>query len=278
MTVQIEKVGIIGLGKMGGPMTAHMLKAGLQVASYDLDAARVQKTADQGAIACKSPKEVAENSDLIIIIVGFDSEVNTVLHAPDGVFAGIRDNAIIAVASTVYHETMLEIDEAAKRLGRNIRVLDMPLCRSERAAIEGTLLLLGGGDGKVFEECKKAFSSFCSDIAILGGIGAGQVGKMINNLLLWSCLSANWEGLKLGVAMGLDEEVLRQALLKSSGRNWALESWHVERGMPWAEKDMTIVMHEADRFRLTMPMSGVVKEVIKALKIERGYPTPKPRK
>ncbi len=274
----IEEVGIIGLGKMGLPMTGHMLKKGLKVASYDLDAARVEQTAKLGAKACKSPREVAENSDLIIIIVGFDSEVNQVLNAENGVFAGIRDNAIIAVGSTVYQETMLEIDEAAKKYNKGIRVLDMPLCRSERAAIEGTLLLLGGGDPKVFDECNKAFSSFCSDICILGGLGAGQVGKMINNLLLWSCLSANWEGLRLGEAMGVDPEVLRQALLKSSGRNWALESWHAERSMPWAEKDMTIVMHEADRFRLSMPMSGVVKEVIKALKIERGYPSPKPRK
>ena len=274
----IEEVGIIGLGKMGMPMTGHMLKKGLKVSGYDLDAARVTKAAELGAKACSSPREVAENSDLIIIIVGFDSEVNEVLHADDGVFNGIRDNAIIAVASTVYQETMLEIDEAAKKLNKKIRVLDMPLCRSERAAVEGTLLLLGGGDPKLFEECNKAFSAFASDICILGDLGAGQVGKMINNLLLWACISANYEGLKLGAAMGLDEEVLRQALLKSSGRNWALESWHLERTMPWAEKDMTIVMHEADRFRLTMPMSGVVKEVIKGVKIERGYPSPKPRK
>ena len=274
----IEQVGIIGLGKMGLPMTGHMLKNGLQVAGYDLDAERIAEARKLGAMACASPREVAEQSDLIIIIVGFDSEVNQVLHADNGVFSGARDNAIIAVASTVYQETMLEIGEAADKLGKNLRVLDMPLCRSERAAVDGTLLLLGGGDPKLFEECDKAFSSFSSDIRILGGLGAGQVGKMINNLLLWACISANHEGLKLGEAMGLDPEVLRQALLVSSGRNWALESWHLERAMPWAEKDMTIVMREADRFRLTMPMSSVVKEVIKGVKIERGYPSPKPRK
>nr|TFG53724.1 MAG: NAD(P)-dependent oxidoreductase [Hyphomicrobiales bacterium] len=274
----ISEVGVIGLGKMGLPMSLHMLKAGLRVAGYDLDADRVAKAEGLGAKACTSPKEVAEQSDLIIIIVGFDSEVNGVLYAENGVFAGARDNAIIAVASTVYQETMLEIGEAAAKLGRGLRVLDMPLCRAERAAVDGTLLLLGGGDAELFKECDKAFSSFASDIRVLGGLGAGQVGKMINNLLLWSCISANHEGLKLGEAMGLDPEILRQALLISSGRNWALETWHLERAMPWAEKDMTIVMHEADRFRLPMPLSGVVKEVIKGVKIERGYPSPKPRK
>ncbi len=274
----IEQIGIIGLGKMGLPMTGHMLKKGLQVAGYDLDAERVAAAEKLGAITCNNPREVAEKSDLVIIIVGFDSEVNEVLYADNGIFAGARDNAIIAVASTVFQETMLEIGEAAAKLGKGLRVLDMPLCRAERAAVDGTLLLLGGGDPELFKECDKAFSSFASDIRVLGELGAGQVGKMINNLLLWTCISANHEGLKLGEAMGLDPEVLRQALLISSGKNWALETWHLERAMPWAEKDMTIVMHEADRFRLTMPLSGVVKEVIKGVKIERGYPTPKPRK
>lgn len=272
----IKEVGIIGLGKMGLPMTRHMLKAGLKVAGYDLRTDRVAEAATSGAKPCGNPREVAENSDLVIVIVGFDSEVNEVLYTENGVFEGLRDNAVIAIASTVYQETMLEIDEAARKLNKGIRVLDMPLCRSERAAVDGTLLLLGGGDRQVFAECEKAFSSFASDIRILGHVGAGQVGKMINNLLLWACISANYEGLKLGETMGLDTEVLREALLISSGRNWALESWHLERSMPWAEKDMTIVMHEADRFRLTLPLCGVVKEVIKGIKIERGYPSPKP--
>ena len=274
----IEKVGIIGLGKMGLPMTRHMISKGLKVAAYDLDGQRTHQAGNLGAKPCANPMEVAAASDLVIIIVGFDSEVRDVLHGPNGVFAGARNGSIIAVASTVYPETMQEIEAGAGKLIKNIKVLDMPLCRSERAAEFGTLLLLGGGDPKLFEECNKAFSSFCSDICILGGLGAGQVGKMINNLLLWACISANYEGLKLGAAMGVDEEVLRQALLKSSGRNWALESWHLERSMPWAEKDMTIALHEADRFRLTLPLSGVVKEVIKGIKIERGYASPKARK
>ncbi|MEE8439230.1 MAG: NAD(P)-binding domain-containing protein, partial [Micropepsaceae bacterium] len=104
----IEQIGIIGLGRMGLPITGHMLKEGLQVAGYDLDAERVAAAEKLGAITCNNPREVAEKSDLVIIIVGFDSEVNEVLYADNGIFAGARDNAIIAVASTVFQETMLE--------------------------------------------------------------------------------------------------------------------------------------------------------------------------
>jgi 3-hydroxyisobutyrate dehydrogenase-like beta-hydroxyacid dehydrogenase len=271
----IKQVGIIGLGKMGLPMTRHMLEKGFEVAGFDLSKERSDMAAKLGARICRNPREVAENSDVVIIIVGFDSEVMQVLNGADGLLAGARKGAIIAVASTCYEETMHEIAALAAKTGKNLGVLDMPLCRAERAAEEGNLLLLGGGDQALFDRCEKVFSAFCTDIEVLGGLGAGQIGKMINNQLLWACISANYEGLKLAAAMGVDTERLRQALLKSSGRNWALETWHIHRAMPWAEKDMTIVAHEADRFRITMPLSGVAKEVVKQIKAEKGFATPR---
>jgi 3-hydroxyisobutyrate dehydrogenase-like beta-hydroxyacid dehydrogenase len=270
----IKQVGVIGLGKMGLPMAGHMVRKGYAVSAYDINEVQMSKAAALGVKICKSPAEVAANSHLIIIVVGFDSEVLQTLRAEDGIYAGARTGSIIAVSSTCYAETMQTIQDDVEKLGKNLKVLDIPTCRSERAAVDGTLLVLGGGDASVFKECEPVFASFATDIALLGGLGAGQVGKMINNLLLWSCIAANFEGLKLGAAMGLDEKKLREALLKSSGRNWALETWDQPRAMPWAEKDMTIVAHEADRFKLSMPMSGVVKEVIKSIKKEWGMATP----
>jgi 3-hydroxyisobutyrate dehydrogenase-like beta-hydroxyacid dehydrogenase len=270
----IKEVGIIGLGKMGLPMARHMRAKGFEVAGFDLSRERMGMAAELGIRVCASPREVAAASDLVIIIVGFDSEVMQVLNGENGIFAGARKGTVIAVASTCYEETMHVIAAEAAKQNKALAVLDMPLCRAERAAEEGTLLLLGGGEQALFDRCRPVFSSFCTDIEVLGGLGAGQVGKMINNLLLWACISANYEGLKLGAALGLDTERLRQALLKSSGRNWALETWNTHRAMPWAEKDMTIVAHEADRFRMSLPLSGVVKEVIKAIKVEKGFATP----
>ena len=97
---------------------------------------------------------------------------------------------------------------------------------------------------------------------------------MVNNLLLWACTAANDEGLRLGQALGVDPRRLREALLHGSGTNWSLESGAGERPMPWAEKDMSIVLHEADLARLSLPLSGTVKEVIKGLKIRKGYEMP----
>jgi 3-hydroxyisobutyrate dehydrogenase-like beta-hydroxyacid dehydrogenase len=156
-----------------------------------------------------------------------------------------------------------------------VTLLDIPLCRGEGPAQEGTLLIMGGGDRAVFDACRPAFAAFANSIHHLGPVGAGQVGKMVNNLILWACISANDEGFKLAATLGVERETLRAALLDSSASNWSLETRPEERPMPWAEKDMTIVLKEADAARLSLPLCGVIKEVIKTVKFERGWPTPK---
>ena len=153
-------------------------------------------------------------------------------------------------------------------------LLDIPLCRGEQAAERGKLLIMGGGDKAAFDACRPAFAAFADAVFHLGPLGSGEVGKMVNNLILWACISANDEGLKLGNKLGVDRDVLREALVASSASNWALASRIEEQPMPWAEKDMTIVLKEADLLRMSVPLCGVVKEVVKTVKFEHNWPTP----
>ena len=273
----INRVGVVGLGKMGLPMVRHLLTRRHEVFVYDIEPGRVGEAGRLGAVACADPRQVASQSELAIVVVGFDSEVMEVVLSERGMLNGARPHSIIAIASTVLPETMQRLAAAAGKLEKGVSVIDIPLCRGERAAQTGDLLVLAGGEEKVFERCRPALEAFASDLFLLGGLGAGQVGKMVNNLLLWACTCANYEGLKLGAALGVDSEVLRHALLKSSGNNWALEAWLEPRPMPWAEKDMAIVMQEADGCRLSLPLCGVVREVIKAIKIERALAVPAAR-
>jgi 3-hydroxyisobutyrate dehydrogenase-like beta-hydroxyacid dehydrogenase len=274
----IRNVGVIGLGKIGLPIVRHLVAKGHVVAAYDIELRALERAIKLGARGCADAREVAAASELVIIAVGFDHEVLDVLQGTDGVYAGAPQNSVIAVASTVLPETMTQIAEEASSVGKGISVLDIPLCRGEPAAEAGMLLMLCGGDKDVFERCRQTFSAFATDIFLIGGHGAGQIGKMINNLILWACVSGNYEGFKLADKLGVDTEVLRQALIKSSANNFALETWHLPRPMPWAEKDMALIMQEADRARVPLPLSGVVREVIKAIKIEKGAPTPMARK
>lgn len=268
----IRRVGVIGLGKMGRPISRHLIEKGFEVIGYDPVAKAARKVKALGGRIAKFPAEVAANSDLVIILVGFQSEVETVLFGPNGVINGARPGLVVTVASTVSPSYMREI---AGRIKGKVTILDTPLARGEPAAESGTLLVLGGGNKARFEACRPVFTAFSDSIHYLGPLGAGQIAKMVNNLILWACVSANAEGLKLGRALGVEEEPLRQALMQSSARNWALETWLQKRTMPWAEKDMTIVLHEADEARLSLPLCGTLKEVIKGIKIERGLAMPK---
>ena len=268
----VRRVGIVGLGKMGRPMARHLGRAGFAVLGYDASAAARAAAEADGIALAASPGAVASASDFVIVVVGFDSEVEAVMLGRDGIAGAARAGLVVGIASTVAPETMIRL---GARLGASgIALLDMPLTRGEGAAEAGGLLVMAGGDAAAFEACRPALASFADTIIHLGALGAGQVGKMVNNLILWACISANHEGLRLGERLGVDPERLRAALIDSSAGNWALKTRPEEAPMPWAEKDMRIVLAEADRVRLSVPLCGVVKEVVKMVKLERGWPTP----
>jgi 3-hydroxyisobutyrate dehydrogenase-like beta-hydroxyacid dehydrogenase len=268
----ISKIGILGLGKMGAPMAKHLLAKGFNVAGFDpVDAAR-RNAQSLGISVLDSPREVARASDLVIIIVGFDHEAEAAVFGANGIVEAARPGLIVAIGSTVAPRYARRLAERVREHG--IVLLDIPLARGERAAVAGKLLIFGAGDEGSFEACRPAFSAFASDIFHLGPAGAGQVGKMVNNLILWACTAANDEGLRLGEALGVDAAGLRVALHHSSAQNWAMDQRSDLSGMPWAEKDMNIVLHEADLARLSLPLCGSVKETIKALKIRMGLGLP----
>ena len=271
----VRGVGIIGLGKMGRPMARHLRKAGFEVAACDIDAAACGQAAQEGTTIVPNPRTVAQRSDFVIVVVGFDKEAEAVVLGPDGIAAAAHPGLFVGIASTVAPRTMTRL---ARRLAdTGIILMDMPITRGEPAAEAGQLLVMAGGDGQAFEACKPALASFASSIFHVGDLGAGQVGKMVNNMILWSCISANFEGFKLAQSMGVDLERLRTALIESSASNWALQTRIDTFPMPWAEKDMRIVLSEADHLRLSVPLCGVVTEVVKTVKRERGWPTPEQR-
>jgi 3-hydroxyisobutyrate dehydrogenase-like beta-hydroxyacid dehydrogenase len=249
-----------------------MAAKGFKVVGFDLRADAIDAAKKVGVVHAATPAAVAAQCDLTIVVVGFDSDVENAMFGKDGVLAGAKRGAIVAVASTIAPATMKTIGARAASSGVNL--LDIPLCRGEGAAEAGKLLLMGGGEKTAFDSCRAAFATFATSIYYLGALGAGQVGKMVNNLILWACITADNEGLALAGALGVDLGPLREALVDSSAGNWALANEIWKFPMPWAEKDMGIVLHEADAARLSLPVCGVVKEVVKGLKIARGEGMP----
>jgi len=234
----IQSVGVIGVGVMGGPIAGHLLKGGYRLTVYDVKPELMADLEKRGARPATSPKDLGAGSDLVLVIVVDDAQVKEVCLGPDGVLAGARAGAVVAICSTVQPATCREIGSAAR--SRGIHVLDAPMIRGAAAAAEGKLLLMVGGDAAVLERCRPAFSTFAPDLCHLGELGSGQVGKIVNNLILWACLVATREGLDLARSQRVDLRVLRDALLMSSADNFVLREWDRVAGQPkwWDQKDL----------------------------------------
>ena len=268
-----KRIGIVGLGAMGRPMARHLLAKGFSVAGSDLSGAARDAAASLGVSIAPNPKALAAASDAVLVVVGFDAEIERVVFGADGVAAAARPGLILAIGSTIAPSYARRLAE--RLAGSGLILIDMALTRGEPFAETGTMLILGGGDACAFEACRPVFSAFASDIFNLGPFGAGQVGKMVNNSILWACMAANDEGLRLGEALGVDQETMRAALVHSSAENFALSARADARPTPWAEKDMAIVLKEADGAGMSLPLAGLVREQIKDFKRRKGYPTPK---
>jgi 3-hydroxyisobutyrate dehydrogenase len=153
-------------------------------------------------------------------------------------------------------------------------VLDAPICRGRFAADEGTLLALVGGRPEVVERGRAVYRCFCSDYAHLGEVGHGQVGKTMNNLLLWINAVGLLEAGRLAETTGIDLVKLRDALLMSSGASDALKEWDMI-SFTWALKDMQIVGDLTDKAGLSLPITGAIKELVKDARRLKATSAPK---
>ena len=255
-----ERVGIIGVGRMGQPMVKHMIRHGYAVSAYDISAENVAKVRDMGATVVESPASIGKASDFVILGVGYDDEVNAVTLGEGGVLSTLAKGGIIAVSSTVAPDTVKAVDAQARKQGCD--ALDAPICRGRWFADEGKLLALFGGRDEVVARGRKVYSTFSSDIAHLGDVGHGQVAKAMNNLLLWITSIGLIEAGRVAESTGIDLPKLRDALMLSSGKSQALEDWD-QTTFTWALKDMQIVSKMADAANLALPVTGAVKELVK---------------
>jgi 3-hydroxyisobutyrate dehydrogenase len=265
-----ERIGIVGVGRMGLAMLKHLVKHGYTVTACDIDEQQRAKAQAAGAAIAESPAALAKVSDFVILGVGYTDEVNAVVYGDGGLLAALAPGSIIAVSSTVSPDTVKAVAEVAR--ANRIGVLDAPICRGRFAADSGTLLALVGGDPDVVQRGRAVYRAFCSDYAHLGEVGHGQVGKTMNNLLLWINAVGLIEAGRLAETTGIDLAKLRDALLMSSGASDALKEWDMI-SFTWALKDMQIVAEMTDKAGLSLPVTGAIKELVKdARRIKAANP------
>lgn len=259
----LPTVGVIGAGRMGTPIIGHLVRKGYVTRASDRSAARQDAVVSKGAAWMPDNAELARQSDVLLVCVGFDAEVRELL-AEGGPLRQAREGSIVAILSTVEPETVQALASGTPGL----HVVDSTVCRGGKAADEGTLLSFVGGPTEVFQRLAPVVRAYSSDVVHTGGVGTAQVAKAANNLVLWACLIANHEALALARHYGMDIERLREALMMSSAENHALEVWG-QQTMAWAEDDMAIISEMAVKAGLSLPQAGLNREICRALKPKR---------
>jgi 3-hydroxyisobutyrate dehydrogenase-like beta-hydroxyacid dehydrogenase len=259
MTETVTRAGMIGLGAMGHQMARHMLAKGFAVSGYDVLPDVNAKAAAIGVAIAASPADVV--GDVVMVMVQTDAQVKDVILS-SGLLDRLAKGAVICIASSVSPDLCRELEAAAER--RGIGVLDTPVVLGQEAANNGTLTIYVGGAEAALEKARPVLSAFGRQVMYLGACGNGQIAKTINNMLLWSCICANYETLTLAKTLGADIPRLIAALGQGSGANWSLSRWGKSTGK-WSEKDMDVALELAQDARVTMPLSGLVDQLVKSI-------------
>ncbi len=221
MTRAPVRVGFIGLGSQGAPMARRILAAGHETTLWARRPATLLPFEDSGARTASSPAELAAASDLVCLCVVDDADVEQVVTGPDGVLAGLRRGGVIAVHSTVHPDTCRRLEAAARTCGAS--VVDAPVSGGGRAAEQGTLLVMAGGDPQVFAYCRPVFAAYGDPVVHLGPTGSGQIAKILNNLLFTAHLGLAADALGVGTSLGLDRTALSRILPRGSAASFALD-------------------------------------------------------
>jgi 3-hydroxyisobutyrate dehydrogenase len=264
-------VGVVGLGTMGGPMAACMVKAGLRVVGFDVHEQARAALASVGGEPVGSLAELAELAEQVHVVVVDDAQLQSVVLGQEGLLGQLRAGSVIVIHSTVTPATCVALAKVAQ--GAGIDVLDAPVGGAPMAAAAGTLTLMIGGDSVVVERCKEAFDAIASHVFHLGGIGTGEVAKIANNLMGFIALQGTFEGLALAAGYGIDEQMMLKVAALSSGDSWAARSWNALRAanaeavasgaaglVSLSHKDMALALNLGRQAGTELPVAAVVAE------------------
>jgi 2-hydroxy-3-oxopropionate reductase len=269
-------IGFIGLGIMGKPMARNLMKAGYALVVLNRSRGPVDELVAEGATAGATPREVAAQSDVVITMLPDSPDVEQVALAEDGIAAGIKDGALWIDMSTIAPATTKRVAEQLASKG--VTSVDAPVSGGEKGAIDAALSIMVGGDDAAFERAKPIFEALGKNIVHVGALGAGQVTKACNQIVVGVTIEAVAEALALAEASGVDPAKVRAALLGGFAQSKILEV-HGQRMIDRAfnpgfkaklhRKDMNIAANAGDELKLDLGAAKLVRERFDAL-IERG--------
>lgn len=263
----MENVGFIGLGIMGTPMAAHLIAAGYKVHLFTLGSVP-KELVDAGGIACASSAEVASRSDIIITMVPDTPDVEAALFGKDGVADGLKAGKVVVDMSSISPVATKEFAARIEKLG--VEYVDAPVSGGDVGAKAASLTIMCGGKEAVFERVRPLFEKMGKNITLVGDVGAGQITKVANQIIVALTIEAVGEALLLASKAGADPARVRQALMGGFANSRILEV-HGERmikrnfapGFRIAlhQKDLNLALSTARALGLSLPNTATAQEL-----------------
>ena len=271
-----ESIGFIGLGIMGGAMAANVLHAGYDLTVWNRTPGRITPLAEAGAAVAADPADLAARSDVIITCVSDTPDVEAVILGPGGVIEGARPGALVIDCSTISPEATRTI--AARLKQKGVHLLDAPVSGGSEGAARGTLSIMLGGDADQVARALPVLQTMGQTITHVGGQGAGQMAKLVNQVLVVVTMQGVAEALLLAEAGGLDLERTLAAVGGGAAGSWMLNNrgpqvirrdWRPGFTVDLQQKDLRLVLEAADELGIPLPSTALVFQFYRTLQ-QRG--------
>ena len=263
-----NKVAFVGLGVMGYPMAGHLAAAGHEVAVYNRTQAKAEQWAKQhSGTACATPREAATGAEAVMVCVGNDDDLRSVVYGDDGILAGLNKGAVLVDHTTASAEVARELYSKCKELGFDF--IDAPVSGGQAGAENGVLAVMCGGEQPVFDQVLPVIQAYGKNVALIGEPGAGQLTKMVNQICIAGLVQALSEGINFAQSANLDVEKVMGVVSGGAAQSWqmvnryetmAKDEFEFGFAVDWMRKDLSIVLDEARRNGASVPVTAMVDQ------------------
>ena len=261
-------VSFVGLGVMGYPMAGHLAAAGHQVRVYNRTQARAEAwLGEHRGKAVATPREAAEGAELVFMCVGNDDDVRQVALGQDGVLAGAAKGAVVVDHTTASALLAEELAGVAAETG--VGFLDAPVSGGQAGAENGQLTVMAGGAAEDFERARPVIDAYAKSVKLMGGVGCGQLTKMVNQVCIAGVLQGLAEGIHFAEKAGLDVDAVVDVISKGAAQSWQMDNraatmarreFDFGFAVDWMRKDLDMTLAAARRFGARMPLAALVDQ------------------
>ena len=270
MSNKDKKIGFIGLGNMGMPMSKNLVKSGYKLTVFDMNSKVVDELVAVGAAKGANPKEVADKSDIVILSLPNSKIIESVVCSENGAAEGLTIGNILIDMSSAGPSSTRKISGILKAKG--VDMLDAAISGGPAGAAERKMSIMVGGQKDVFEKYRSVLDDLGNNVFLVGEIGAGHTLKSVNNLLYGAIFVATCEAIVLGTKAGLDPKIMIDVISKSAGRNFAVDvkfknnvlnrDFNPGFSLDLLHKDMAIALKLAQELKYPISLCSYAQDVL----------------